>query len=93
MIISTLTYIRKTYNIQQTMNSSYWEEDIETMNREDLQKLQLERLKKTINIASNAPYYKKVFQQNDISADKINTLDEIKKRPCTTKADMRTHYP
>ncbi len=93
MIISTLTYIRKTYNIQQTMNSSYWEEDIETMNREDLQKLQLERLKKTINIASNAPYYKKVFQQNDISADKINTLDDIKKIPFTTKADMRSHYP
>lgn len=41
------------------MNNKYWEEDIETMSREKLQELQLQRLKKTINIAANSPYYKK----------------------------------
>lgn len=41
------------------MNNKYWEEDIETMSREKLQELQLRRLKKTINIAANSPYYKK----------------------------------
>ena len=39
------------------MNNKYWEEDIETMSREKLQELQLQRLKKTINIAANSPYY------------------------------------
>ena len=43
------------------MNNKYWEEDIETMSREKLQELQLQRLKKTISIAANSPYYKKVF--------------------------------
>ena len=33
------------------MNTKYWEEEIETMSRKKLQELQLQRLKKTINIA------------------------------------------
>ena len=45
------------------MNDKYWEEEIETMPREKLRELQLQRLKKTINIAANSPYYKQVFQR------------------------------
>ena len=75
------------------MNNRYWEEDIETMSREKLQELQLQRLKKTINIAANSPYYKKVFQEHNITADTIKTLDDVRKIPFTTKADMRACYP
>ena len=45
------------------MSTQYWEEELETMSREKLQELQLQRLKKTINIAANAPYYKDVFSK------------------------------
>lgn len=38
------------------MNNKYWEEEIETMPQEDLRHLQLNRLKKTIRLAANAPY-------------------------------------
>ena len=55
------------------MNNKYWEEDIETMSREKLQELQLQRLKKTISIAANSPYYKKVFQEHNITADSIQS--------------------
>ena len=48
------------------MSTQYWEEEIETMSREKLQELQLQRLKKTINIAANSPYYKEVFSKNGI---------------------------
>ena len=75
------------------MNNKYWEEDIETMSREKLQELQLQRLKKTINIAANSPYYKKVFQEHNITADSIQSLEDIRKIPFTTKADMRATYP
>ena len=34
------------------MSTQYWEEELETMSREKLQELQLQRLKKTINIAA-----------------------------------------
>lgn len=75
------------------MNSKYWEEEIETMPREQLRQLQLQRLKKTIAIAANSPFYKKVFQENNITADSINSLEDIRKIPFTTKADMRANYP
>jgi len=75
------------------MNTKYWEEEIETMSRKKLQELQLERLKKTINIAANAPYYKKVFQEHGITSESIQSLNDIRKLPFTTKADMRANYP
>ena len=46
----------------------YWQKDIETMNREDLKKLQFERLRKTIEAAGNSPFYSKVFKENGIIA-------------------------
>lgn len=75
------------------MNNLYWEEDIETMSREKLNDLQLQRLKKTIRIASNSPYYKKVFDEHGITEETVQTLEDIKKLPFTTKADMRENYP
>ncbi|MDR0892546.1 MAG: phenylacetate--CoA ligase [Mediterranea sp.] len=73
--------------------SNYWEEAIETMSREELRALQLQRLRKTVGIAAHAPYYKEVFAQHGISADSIRTLDDLRRIPFTTKADMRAHYP
>ncbi len=73
--------------------NQYWEEEIETMSKKQLEELQLQRLKKTIRIAANSPYYKKVFTENGISADNIQSLKDITKIPFTTKADMRANYP
>lgn len=75
------------------MNDKYWEEDIETMPREQLEKLQVQRLKKTVAIAANSPYYSKVFAEHGITPDSINTVEDIRKIPFTTKADMRACYP
>lgn len=75
------------------MNSQYWEEEIETMSREKLGEFQLKRLKETVTIAAHAPYYKEVFSKHGITADIIQTLDDIKKLPFTTKSDMRANYP
>ena len=63
------------------------------MNREDLEKLQLERLKKTIEIAKNSPFYKKVFAENSITAHSIQSLEDLQKIPFTTKDDLRNNYP
>lgn len=75
------------------MTEQYWEENIETLSRGELRKLQLERLKKTVRIASYSPYYKEVFRQCHITDDAIKSVDDIQKLPFTTKADMRAHYP
>ena len=71
----------------------YWQKDIETMGREHLQELQLKRLKETVKLAVNSPFYKEVFEKNGLTPDSIQTLDDLQKIPFTTKNDLRTHYP
>ncbi|MDR1222519.1 MAG: phenylacetate--CoA ligase, partial [Tannerella sp.] len=75
------------------MASSYWQEELETMNRDDLHRLQLERLRSTMAQASNSSFYKKVFEENGISAEDIQSLNDLKKLPFTTKDDLRSNYP
>ncbi len=71
----------------------YWQKDIETMSREELNKLQLERLKQTIELAGHSPFYSKVLKDNGITADSIQSLDDLQKIPFTTKDDLRNNYP
>lgn len=71
----------------------YWQKDIETMGRDQLQELQLTRLKETVKHAANSPFYKEVFEKNGITPDSIQTLDDLRKIPFTTKNDLRCHYP
>ena len=61
----------------------YWQKDIETMSREELNKLQLERLKQTIELAGHSPFYSKVLKDNGITADSIQSLDDLQKIPFT----------
>lgn len=73
--------------------NNFWEEEIETMSREKLAELQLERLKKTVAIAVESPFYSRVFKENGITTDSIQSLEDIKRIPFTTKADLRDNYP
>lgn len=65
----------------------------EVLERSELEKLQVERLKKTIDQAVNSPYYNESFKKNNINSSVINTVDDIKKLPFTTKDDLRSQYP
>lgn len=71
----------------------FWEKDIETMTRKELNQLQLTRLKKTLKQAANSPAYAKIFKTHRIAPDKIKTLDDLKRIPLTTKEDLRKHFP
>lgn len=71
----------------------YLHKELETMPRAELKKLQLERLKKTIDQAQNCPFYAKIFKERGISSDTVNSLDDLKKIPFTTKSDLRDNYP
>ncbi len=71
----------------------YWEEGIETMKRSELEKLQVERLKNTINSASQSPFYNKIFKENNITAESIQSLEDLQRIPFTTKEDLRNNYP
>ena len=71
----------------------YWQEEFETITRQDLEKLQLTRLKKTVERAVNSPFYQNLFAKNKLSADTVQALEDLKKFPFTTKDDLRNHYP
>ncbi|MBP5366117.1 MAG: phenylacetate--CoA ligase [Bacteroidales bacterium] len=75
------------------MDGTYYQPEIETMSRKDLEALQLERLKWTVAQALKSPFYKKRFGEKGITADSIQSLDDLRKLPFTTKQDLRENYP
>lgn len=75
------------------MNEEYWQPQIETMPRKELEQPQLKKLRQTISIALNSKMYKHKFDELHITPDSIKTLDDIRKIPFTTKQDLRDNYP
>ncbi|GAK53191.1 phenylacetate-CoA ligase [Candidatus Moduliflexus flocculans] len=71
----------------------YWQQELETMPVEALRALQLSRLQTSVRRAITSPYYQQLYQQRGITADDLNTLDDVKRLPFTTKQDLRNGYP
>lgn len=71
----------------------YFNPELETMPREALEKLQLERLQKTVRHCMNAEFYREKFAELGITPDDIQSLDDVRRLPFTTKEDLRDHYP
>ncbi|MBC7101465.1 MAG: phenylacetate--CoA ligase [Methanobacteriales archaeon] len=71
-----------------------WNEEMECISRDDLKELQLKRLQETIKrVYENVPYYKKKLEENNIYPEDIESLEDIKRLPYTTKEDLRRVYP
>ncbi|MDR0928135.1 MAG: phenylacetate--CoA ligase [Oscillospiraceae bacterium] len=67
---------------------------VETMPRENLRALQLERLKKTVSHAyANVPMYRQRLNDAGIAPDDIRTLEDLRRIPFTIKNDLRENYP
>ena len=72
----------------------FWEPEKECMAREDLEQLQLERLKSTLyRVGTNVPFYKTKFNQLKFNYDDIRSLDDLQRLPLTEKQDLRDNYP
>jgi phenylacetate-CoA ligase len=66
----------------------------ETMSRDDLSQLQIEKLQTTLNrVYRNVAFYKHALDANNIIIEDIRSLRDIRKLPFTTKQDLRTSYP
>ena len=64
------------------------------MSRQEIETLQLERLKHQVQYCmDNVPFYHKRLTEAGVTADKIKTLSDIQYIPYTTKADIRDNYP
>ena len=72
------------------IHNKYWDEELETMPREELEKRQLEDLQEIVKFAyENAPYYKRSFDQAGVKPEDIKTLKDIQKFPFINKKTQR----
>ena len=66
----------------------------ETMPREELEALQLRRLKSMLEkVYYNVPFYQNKFNGAGVRPENIRSLDDIRRLPFTEKQDLRDNYP
>jgi phenylacetate-CoA ligase len=71
-----------------------WNEASETVAREALKGLQLERLKALVERATaTSPFYRQKLAEAGRAAKDIKSLEDIAKLPFTDKEELRYHYP
>jgi len=67
---------------------------IETASRDELNALQLARLKWSVGHAyRNVEHYRKIFDHAGVHPDDIRQLSDLKSFPFLQKSDLRDHYP
>ncbi|ERI08129.1 phenylacetate--CoA ligase family protein [Aneurinibacillus aneurinilyticus] len=68
--------------------------EIETMAREDMQKIQLERLQRAVKHAyENVPFHKEAFKRVGIDPKDVQSLEDVQRLPFMKKTDLRENYP
>jgi len=73
---------------------NYWQPKYELMAREELEALQLRRLKSVAEkVYKNVPFYQKKFQEAGVAPEDIKSLADISRLPTTRKQDLRDNYP
>ena len=69
-------------------------EAIESASRDELQSLQLQRMKNTLNLAyQNVSHYRAAFDAAGVRPDDLKQLADLAKFPFTAKKDLRENYP
>ena len=69
-------------------------EPIETASRDEIQALQLERLRWTLQHAyDHVAHYRRAFDARGVHPGDLKTLADLALFPLTTKADLRENYP
>ncbi|MDD3766021.1 MAG: phenylacetate--CoA ligase [Eubacteriales bacterium] len=71
-----------------------WNKEVETLPRDKMEEIQLERLKDTVKrVYENVPFYRNRLDEAGVSPDNIKSLDDIRRIPFTVKDDLRENYP
>jgi phenylacetate-CoA ligase len=69
-------------------------EPIERASRDELQALQLQRLRWSLQHAyDHVPHYRQAFDARAVHPSDLKQLSDLSKFPFTTKADLRANYP
>ena len=67
---------------------------IETASRDEIEALQLERMRWSLTHAyTNVPHYKQSFDAAGVHPDDLKSLADLARFPFTVKTDLRNNYP
>ena len=73
---------------------AFWNEEIETMPREELEKMQLRLLKEKITeMYAKSKFFKKRMDEAGLKPEDINSFEDFRKVPFMKKTDLRDNYP
>ncbi len=72
----------------------YYQPEIETASREEILKIQNEKIVKQVKyVYDHVPYYRNLMDKKGVAPEDIQSVDDIKKLPFLTKDDLREAYP
>ena len=72
----------------------YYQPEIECAPLERIQEIQNEKLVKQVqHVWDNVPYYRHLMEEKGLTPADIKSIDDLKKLPFLTKADLREAYP
>lgn len=74
--------------------SMFWQKDIETLSRKDLEHLQLKRLQQTVRrVYGHIPFCRERFAELGIKPNHVTSLRDLRRLPFTSREDLRANYP
>ena len=72
----------------------YFQKDFECMSKEDIKRVQSEKLVKQVKyVYDNVECYRKRMDEAGVKPSDIKSIDDITKLPFTYKSDLRDYYP
>ena len=81
-------------NTKPLIENAFWQKEEECMPRDELRALQLQKLRSLVaRVYASVPAYTEALDKAGVKPDDICSLDDIRRLPFTTKADLRDHYP
>ena len=74
--------------------SNYYQKEIETASRDEIVRIQNEKIVRQVrHVYDNVPYYRDLMDKKGVKPEDIKSIDDIKKLPFLSKADLRDAYP
>ncbi|MBR3553586.1 MAG: phenylacetate--CoA ligase [Clostridia bacterium] len=74
--------------------ANYYQPEIETASREEILAIQNEKIVKQVkHVYENVKYYRDLMDAKGLKPEDIKGVDDIKKLPFLSKADLREAYP
>ncbi len=65
---------------------------IEKASKEDIKEFQEKKLKELlVYLSENSPYYKALFQKENININEVNSIEDLQKIPVTSKTDLQQY--